>query len=54
VRATYGEAKWDLPLMEIQYPVEEENYLRWFARFLLEGKIFPLMKKFEVIFEKNL
>lgn len=44
-RGTFGPAAWELPMMEIEFPNNLEG-IKWFARFLLEGEIFPKLKKF--------
>ncbi|CAK1541697.1 unnamed protein product [Leptosia nina] len=44
-RGTFGKAGWELPSVEIDYPDKIERY-RWFARFLLEGSVFPKLKKY--------
>ena len=40
-----GRAAWQLPTMEIEFPRGLECY-KWFASFLLEGKICPKLKKY--------
>jgi len=42
VRTTYGPHSWDLPLHEMEYPGQDRY--KYFARFLLEGEIFPKFK----------
>ncbi|XP_045539350.1 probable ATP-dependent RNA helicase kurz [Papilio machaon] len=44
-KGTFGKACWELPVVEIDYPDKIERY-RWFARFLLEGVVFPKLKKY--------
>ncbi|CAH0713613.1 unnamed protein product, partial [Brenthis ino] len=44
-KGTFGKSCWELPVVEIDYPDKIERY-RWFARFLLEGKVFPKLKKY--------
>lgn len=45
IKGTFGKANWELPVAEIDFPEKMERY-RWFARFLLEGKVFPKLKKY--------
>ncbi|XP_023948187.2 probable ATP-dependent RNA helicase kurz [Bicyclus anynana] len=44
-KGTFGKSCWELPVAEIDYPDKIERY-KWFARFLLEGKVFPKLKKY--------
>ncbi|CAK1590245.1 unnamed protein product [Parnassius mnemosyne] len=44
-KGTFGKACWELPIVEIDYPDKIERY-RWFARFLLEGMVFPKLRKY--------
>ncbi|XP_050679614.1 probable ATP-dependent RNA helicase kurz isoform X2 [Leptidea sinapis] len=44
-KGTFGKAAWELPLVEIDYPDRVERY-KWFARFLLQGAVFPKLKKY--------
>ncbi|KAJ0173159.1 hypothetical protein K1T71_011335 [Dendrolimus kikuchii] len=44
-KGTFGKAGWELPTVEIDYPDKIERY-RWFARFLLEGSVFPKLRKY--------
>ncbi|XP_037974643.2 probable ATP-dependent RNA helicase kurz [Plutella xylostella] len=44
-KGTFGKAGWELPTVEIDYPERLERY-RWFAKFLLEGGVFPKLKKY--------
>lgn len=44
-KSTFGKANWELPTVEIDFPDKIERY-RWFARFLLEGAVFPKLKKY--------
>ncbi|CAG4932585.1 unnamed protein product [Colias eurytheme] len=44
-KGTFGKAGWELPIVEIDFPDKIERY-RWFARFLLEGSVFPKLKKY--------
>ncbi|CAG9854793.1 unnamed protein product [Phyllotreta striolata] len=45
VSGTFGSQAWPLPNIEIAFPASVENY-KWFARFLLEGKVFPKLEKY--------
>jgi hypothetical protein len=40
-----GRAAWQLPVMEVEFPSSLDCY-KWFACFLLEGCIFPKLKKY--------
>ncbi|XP_075983898.1 putative ATP-dependent RNA helicase kurz [Anticarsia gemmatalis] len=44
-KGTFGKAGWELPMTEVDFPDKIERY-RWFARFLLEGAVFPKLKKY--------
>ncbi|CAH0696581.1 unnamed protein product [Spodoptera exigua] len=44
-KGTFGKAGWELPTAEVDYPEKIDRY-RWFARFLLEGAVFPKLKKY--------
>ncbi|XP_059049878.1 probable ATP-dependent RNA helicase kurz [Achroia grisella] len=44
-KGTFGKVGWELPTVEIDYPEKIESY-RWFARFLLEGVVFPKLRKY--------
>ncbi|CAH0595090.1 unnamed protein product [Chrysodeixis includens] len=44
-KGTFGKAGWELPIVEVDYPEKIERY-RWFARFLLEGSVFPKLRKY--------
>ncbi|KAM3963953.1 putative ATP-dependent RNA helicase kurz [Aphomia sociella] len=44
-KGTFGKAGWELPTVELEYPDNTERY-RWFARFLLEGAVFPKLRKY--------
>ncbi|KAL0818359.1 hypothetical protein ABMA28_008837 [Loxostege sticticalis] len=44
-QGSFGRAGWELPIVEVDYPDKIERY-RWFARFLLEGSVFPKLKKY--------
>ncbi|KAL1501462.1 hypothetical protein ABEB36_006778 [Hypothenemus hampei] len=46
VTGTVGSQAWELPRTEIQYP-EGLECIKWFARFLLEGRPFPKLEKFK-------
>ncbi|KAG5892504.1 hypothetical protein JTB14_034503 [Gonioctena quinquepunctata] len=45
VSGTFGSQAWPLPNIEIVYPKNVDAF-KWFARFLLEGKIFPKLEKY--------
>lgn len=51
IKPSYGPKSWQLPLEEIEYPRDEEEaeYYKFFARFLLEGKVLKIFESFEVI-----
>lgn len=40
-----GRRGWELPPVEIEFPSVLDKY-KWFAMFLLDGSIFPKLKKF--------
>lgn len=42
---TFSRCTWALPAVEMDYPLTLEKY-KWFARFLLEGKVIPKLAKF--------
>lgn len=42
---TFGPRSWQIPAQEIQYPTGLDRF-KWFARFLLEGKVFPALTEF--------
>lgn len=42
---TFGPQAWLLPQIEIVYPASMDAY-KWFARFLLEGKVFSRLEKY--------
>ncbi|XP_064620973.1 probable ATP-dependent RNA helicase DHX37 [Lineus longissimus] len=46
--ACYGRCSWELPVVELEYPTSLEKY-KYFAKFLLEGAVFPLLKKFTAV-----
>ncbi|XP_049942398.1 probable ATP-dependent RNA helicase kurz [Schistocerca serialis cubense] len=45
ITGTFGRAGWQLPVVELEYPTGRQRY-QWFARFLLEGEVFPKLKRF--------
>lgn len=47
VKINFGPHSWELPVQEIEYPKKVEKY-KYFARFFLEGQIFPKMKLIQV------
>ncbi|XP_049879398.1 probable ATP-dependent RNA helicase kurz [Pectinophora gossypiella] len=44
-KGSFGKACWELPVVEIDYPDKVDRY-KWFARFLLEGAVFPKLRKY--------
>ncbi|XP_026314170.1 probable ATP-dependent RNA helicase kurz [Hyposmocoma kahamanoa] len=44
-KGTFGKAGWELPTVEIDFPDKIERY-RWFAKFVLEGSVFPKLRKY--------
>ena len=42
---TFGPRSWQIPAQEIEYPAGLDRY-KWFARFLLEGKVVAALSKF--------
>ncbi|KAL1124556.1 hypothetical protein AAG570_001180 [Ranatra chinensis] len=45
VTGTFGRSGWPLPVVEIEVPAGLDRF-KWFAVFLLDGTIFPRLKKF--------
>lgn len=45
VTGTFGPQAWILPSVEIEYPNGLDAY-KWFAQFLLDGQIYPKLKKY--------
>lgn len=45
VSSTFGRSGWPLPVMELDFPSNLDRY-KWFARFLLEGSVFPKLGQF--------
>ncbi|XP_038059297.1 probable ATP-dependent RNA helicase DHX37 [Patiria miniata] len=41
--STFGRNAWLLPAVDLEYPKSLERF-KWFARFLLEGKVIPSLK----------
>ncbi|XP_022086276.1 probable ATP-dependent RNA helicase DHX37 isoform X2 [Acanthaster planci] len=41
--STFGRNTWQVPAVELEYPKSVERF-KWFARFLLEGKVIPGLK----------
>ncbi|KAL7293415.1 hypothetical protein TKK_0013180 [Trichogramma kaykai] len=46
IKGTFGRAALELPLMEVEHPKTMDG-IKWFARFLLEGQVFPKLKKYK-------
>jgi len=44
VNIKYGYKSWEIPNVLVEMSKADDNYLRYFAKMLLEGKIFELMK----------
>lgn len=42
---TFGRAGWKLPVMDVEYPLSVDG-VKWFACFLLEGRVCPKLKQF--------
>lgn len=42
---TFGPRSWEIPAQELDFPAGLERY-KWFARFLLEGKVVSCLKPF--------
>ncbi|XP_015114763.1 probable ATP-dependent RNA helicase kurz [Diachasma alloeum] len=49
---SFGRAGWELPAMEVEFPAGVEG-VRWFARFLLEGKVCGKLKRFVKVLLSN-
>ncbi len=47
VQVNYGPHSWPLPVQEVDFPDIPDKY-RYFARFLLEGQIFPRFQELQV------
>lgn len=45
ITGTFGRAGWQLPMMEIEHPMNVEG-VKWFARFFLNGEVCSKLKKF--------
>ena len=45
ITGTFGKAGWKLPVMDMEHPLSVEG-VKWFACFLLEGKVCPKLKQF--------
>eukprot|EP00050_Salpingoeca_kvevrii_P021732 m.114735 g.114735 ORF g.114735 m.114735 type:complete len:1207 (-) comp9458_c0_seq1:121-3741(-) len=43
--ATFGRHRWAIPPVEVPYPSCPDRF-RYFARFVLEGKVFPLLAQY--------
>ena len=44
MKGTFDHCAWELPVVLLEYPAGLEK-IKWFARFLLEGKVFPKLQK---------
>ncbi|KAK0076440.1 hypothetical protein PV325_005365 [Microctonus aethiopoides] len=42
---TFGRAAWELPPIELEYPMNIDG-IKWFARFFLAGQVCPKLKRF--------
>ena len=42
---TFGPRSWQVPAQELEYPAGLDKF-KWFAKFLLEGKVIPALSKF--------
>ncbi|OAD58855.1 putative ATP-dependent RNA helicase kurz [Eufriesea mexicana] len=49
---TFGRAGWKLPVINMEYPLSIEG-VKWFACFLLEGKVCPKLKQFVSLLLSN-
>ena len=47
MKGTFGHCAWELPTTLLDYPTGLEK-IKWFARFLLEGKVCPKFAKFSL------
>uniref|UniRef100_T1I963 RNA helicase n=1 Tax=Rhodnius prolixus TaxID=13249 RepID=T1I963_RHOPR len=45
VKATFGRSGWELPVVEIEFPLGLDKY-KWFAVFLLDGSVCPKLTKY--------
>lgn len=45
MKGTFGHCAWELPISLLEYPTGLEK-IKWFAKFFLEGKVFPKLRKF--------
>ncbi|GFR68244.1 pre-mRNA-splicing factor ATP-dependent RNA helicase prp16 [Elysia marginata] len=43
---SFGRCNWEIPAVELEYP-DSVDCFRWFARFLLEGEVFPQLQQFK-------
>ncbi|KAK3750958.1 hypothetical protein RRG08_009215 [Elysia crispata] len=43
---SFGRCNWEIPAVELEYP-DSVDCFRWFARFLLEGEVFPNLEQFK-------
>jgi ATP-dependent RNA helicase DHX37/DHR1 len=45
MNVSFGARVWCLPAQELEYPKSTDRY-KWFARFLLEGQVVPMLSPF--------
>lgn len=45
MKCSFGPKSWQVPPQELEYPAGLDRY-KWFAKFLLEGKVIPAFAKF--------
>jgi hypothetical protein len=50
VNIKYGYKSWEISNVLVEMNKNDENYLRYFAKFLLEGKIFEAIKVFILLY----
>lgn len=43
---SFGRCNWEIPAVETEYP-DSVDCFRWFAKFLLEGEVFPQLSQFK-------
>ena len=47
-KSTFSSVMWPVEPVEVDYPVSLDLY-KWFARFLLEGKVFEPLKTYSTV-----